>query len=294
MIPVNQNRIAFLVNPASGTKASKKQAAELMEFLSKHPEYELIQTNTAAEMAEVTADLAKRNYQAVFGCGGDGTLNLISKHLQGSDTALGMIGLGSGNGFVRHQKIPLRWDKALKAAESPVERIVDTGMVNGIHFLNIAGIGFAAKISHAFKGVVNRGLSGYAKTVLTNLKLDPFSATISNENSSWQGETWMVDFCNGSQWGNNFRIEPGARDDDGAFSAVVFKKMSPVKIPALGFRFAANSVPESPDVYTFSGTRFVMDFDGIRPLHVDGEAIAMVENQVVVEVVPKNLKIWTL
>jgi diacylglycerol kinase (ATP) len=287
------NKIAFLINPSSGTSASRKQASELISFLNEHPEYELYESKSAEEMAETTKHLATKNYQAVVGCGGDGTLNLVSKHLIGSDTALGMIGLGSGNGFARHQQIPLIWNKAIKILNNPKVRTVDTGLVNGIHFLNIAGIGFAAKISHAFKGQTKRGLSGYARTVFKNLKMEPFAAQISNESGNWQGEAWMVDFCNGSQWGNNFRIEPGARDDDGAFSAVIFKKINPLQIPALGFRFAANTVPQSPDVYTFAGSEFEMKFNGNLPLHVDGEPIAIVTDNVQVKVLPNNLKIWT-
>lgn len=288
------SRIAFLINPASGTQATKKQATELIQYLQGHSELELYETKTAKEMAEIASHLAEKNYKAVFGCGGDGTLNLVSNSLKGSDTALGMIGLGSGNGFARHQGIPLQWKQAIKVIEKPSIKTVDTGLINGLHFLNIAGIGFAAKISHAFKGETKRGLSGYAKTVVKNLKMEPFLTQISNEDGNWEGEAWMVDFCNGSQWGNNFRIEPGARDDDGALNAVIFKKINPLKIPMLGFRFATNSVPKSPDVYTFSGSNFSIDFKGKLPLHVDGEPIGFVEDHAEITVVPGNLKLWTM
>ena len=287
------DKIAFLINPASGTAASKKQAKELVSFVKEHPEYELYELNTPDDMAETTRQLAQKNYQAVFGCGGDGTLNLVSKNLLGSDTALGMIGLGSGNGFTRHQGIPLQWKKAISMADKPKIRVVDTGTINGLHFLNIAGVGYAAKISHAFKGQTKRGLLGYARTVIKNLNMEPFETIVSNENGNWRGEAWMVDFCNGSQWGNNFRIEPGARDDDGAFSAVVFKKMSVAKMPILGFRFATNSVPESADVYSFTGGAFNMQFNGELPIHADGEPIAVAKDLVEVRVLPSSLKIWT-
>ncbi len=288
------DKIAFLINPKSGTANSRKQAGELVAFVKDHPNYELYELQTADEMAETTNHLAQKNYSAVFGCGGDGTLNLVSKHLLGTDTALGMIGLGSGNGFTRHQGIPLKWNKAILVANKPKIKTVDTGLINGIHFLNIAGVGFAAKISHAFKNETKRGLSGYFRAVLQNIKMDPFHLNIKNEAGEWEGDAWMVDFCNGSQWGNNFRIEPGARDDDGAFNAVVFKKMSAFKIPALGFRFATNTVSQSEDVYSFAGSDFTMEFEGELPLHVDGEAIAIVKDKIEVKVIPQSLKIWIL
>lgn len=262
-------------------------------YLNENAKDTLFVANSADEMREISSDLAVKNFKAVFACGGDGTLNLISSQLLGTETALGIIPFGSGNGFARHHAIPMKWEKALQVVDRPRISLRDTGLINGIHFLNVAGIGFAAKISHAFKGEAKRGLSGYARTVLKNLKMEPFPIEIANENSSWEGETWMVDFCNGSQWGNNFRLQPGARDDDGAINAVVFKKISPIKLPALGFRFASNSVPQSQDIITFAGSGFKMQFPGIKPLHVDGEAIALVENFAEVNVVPKSLTLWT-
>jgi len=290
---LKHNKIAFLINPEAGTVASRKQATELIHYLQKNNPKALYKTRSSEEVSEITADLAKHNFEAVFGCGGDGTLNLISKQLLGTDTALAMIPLGSGNGFARHHSIPLKWNKALEIIENPQISKRDTGTINGIHFLNIAGIGFAAKISHAFKGTKRRGLRGYTTTVVRNLRMEPFEAVVSNENSIWQGETWMVDFCNGSQWGNNFRVESGARDDDGTLNAVIFKKMSPVKIPSLGFRFASNTVSKSPDIYRISGASFVMEFEGRKPMHVDGEAIGFVSKLAEVHVIPKSLNIWT-
>jgi diacylglycerol kinase (ATP) len=290
---VNTDKIAFLLNPSSGTRGTQEQMKQLTDFLQSNNPGALYLTKSPEEMRELAKDFAQKNYKAVFACGGDGTLNLVSSQLLESETALGIIPLGSGNGFARHHNIPLRWNKAIQVVENPKITVRDTGLINGIHFVNVAGIGFAAKISHAFKNETKRGLSGYAKAVIKNLKMEPFNAVISNENGNWAGDTWMVDFCNGSQWGNNFRISPGSRDDDGAINAVIFKKINPIKIPVLGFRFANNSVPDSPDVYSFSGAGFQMQFEGLKPLHVDGEAVGMVENLVQVQVLPKSLHLWT-
>ena len=287
------DKIAFLINPKSGTKGTQRQAAALEEWLKQHAPNALLSLESPEDMATATLELAQKNYKAVFACGGDGTLNLISGKLLGTETALGIIPLGSGNGFARHHAIPLQWHKALAVVENPVVSVRDTGIINGLHFLNIAGLGFAAKISHAFKDQTRRGLAGYAETVVKNLKLDPFPIRIQNENGMWQGEAWMVDFCNGSQWGNNFRLDPGARDDDGTLSAVIFKKMNPLKLPVLGFRFASNQVQGSADVYSFTGAGFRMEFEGKKPLHVDGEAIGFAESAVEVFVNPGSLKIWT-
>lgn len=292
MNPV-KDKIAFLINPESGSSTSKKQSLELQKFLRITFPKAYFPAESSQEMREIAHHLVKKNYNAIVACGGDGTLNLVSSELAGTKTALAIIPLGSGNGFARHHHIPLKWDKAIQVIKNPKIVLIDTGLINGIHFLNIAGVGFAAKISHAFKGNSQRGLKGYAGVVMKNLKLEPFNASLSNENSTWAGDTWMVEFCNGSQWGNNFRLQPGALDNDGSLNAVVFRQMNPLHIPVLGFRFATNSVQGSSKVYSFSGAHFSLEFSGLKPLHVDGEPVAFIEDKAVVSVLPKNLHLWT-
>lgn len=288
------HKIAFILNPSSGSSKSKKQGEELLSYLNKTGKYEIFQTGSAEEMLEISKTLAHKNYEAVIACGGDGTLNLVSSQLLGSETAMAMIPLGSGNGFARHHKIPMKWENALKVILEPKISLRDTGIINQIHFLNICGIGYAAKITEEFKDNTKRGLAGYAKTVFKNLKTEAFGARLYNEHGMWEGKTWMVEFCNGSQWGNNFILEPGARDDDGTLNAVVFKQVTPVKIPAIGFRLATNQTDKSADILKFSGTGFLMEFEGSQPLHIDGDPVGLITGKAEVSVNPKSLKLWTI
>lgn len=286
-------KIAFLINPASGNAAFRKKGLEMARAIKNKKNFTLYETKSPEELLELTRELASKNFEAVFACGGDGTLNIVSSQLTGTETAMGIIPLGSGNGYARHHRISLNWEDAIKVAENPIVSIRDTGLFNGYHFLNIAGVGYAAKISHEFKREEHRGLKGYVKTVFKNLKMDAFNMQITNEYGNWEGKAWMVDFCNGSQWGNNFRVDPSARDDDGSLSAVIFRKANPVKLPAIGFRLATGSINKSPDVYRFAGSKFMMAFEGKRPLHLDGEAAGIIEKTAEIEVVPKSLIVWT-
>lgn len=286
-------KIAFLINPLAGNTVVRKRGREMALAVKSMAGFSLYETKSPEELIELTGELAQKNYRAVFACGGDGTLNLVSSQLTGTETAMGIIPLGSGNGYARHHHISLKWQEAIKVAENPIISVRDTALFNGYHFLNIAGVGYAAKISHAFKREEHRGLRGYVKTVFKNLKMDAFNTRITNEYGQWEGKAWMVDFCNGSQWGNNFRVDPNARDDDGTISAVIFRKANPVKIPAIGFRLATGSINRSSDVYRISGSKFIMEFEGKRPLHLDGEAAGIIENSAVIEVIPKSLIVWT-
>lgn len=264
----------------------------MLQYLNSNKGYKIYDPTTQEETSDISKELVKKEFEAVFACGGDGTLNLVSSNLIHTETALGIIPFGSGNGYARHHKIPLKWQEALHIVEEHQESLRDTGQVNGKHFLNIAGIGYSAKISHAFNKGNKRGLSSYVNTVLKNLLLETFEVKVTNEDASWKGETWMIDFCNGSQWGNNIKIEPGARDDDGSLRAVIFKKISTIKIPKIGFQILSNQTDLSSDIFKITGADFTVEFKGTRPLHVDGEAAGFAEDKLVVKVVPKCLKLW--
>lgn len=288
------SKIAFLINPASGSASSRKKGQSLLEHLQQNApsDYEVMKTGSVEEMLDMTKHLTEKNYRAIFACGGDGTLNLISSQLLGTETALGIIPLGSGNGYARHNHIPLDWAKALAVAENPIVKWKDTGLFNGLHFLNIAGVGYDAKISHAFKDQKSRGLSGYAKTVMKNLRIDSFYGRLQNENGIWDGKIWLVDFCNGSQWGNNFRIAPSARDDDGSFCAVVIKKSNPLRMPILGLGIARGKTENMPEIYLMNGAHFLLTFEGEVPFHLDGEAAGMAVNHAEIKVLHKSLRLW--
>jgi diacylglycerol kinase family enzyme len=99
-------KIAFLINPASGSAAVRKKGLEMAKAVKNSNGYSLYETKSPEELLALTAELAQKNYRAVFACGGDGTLNLVSSQLIGTETAMGIIPLGSGNGYAL-QKILL-------------------------------------------------------------------------------------------------------------------------------------------------------------------------------------------
>jgi diacylglycerol kinase family enzyme len=81
-MPDDSKKIAFLINPVSGSAAVRKKGVAMVEALKSMSGYSVFETQSAAEMLEITKHLAQKNYRAVFACGGDGTLNLVSSWWQ--------------------------------------------------------------------------------------------------------------------------------------------------------------------------------------------------------------------
>lgn len=88
----------------------------------------------------------KREGGAVIVGGGDGTISSSAAQLAGSDTALGVLPLGTMNLFARALKIPLDPVQALKSLLGGEEAMVDTGTMNGRLFLHQVSLGLQPKM----------------------------------------------------------------------------------------------------------------------------------------------------
>ena len=98
--------IAFIVNPISGTKTKNRLAKLIRELLD--PQQfapTVVVTEYAGHATQLAQQFAMQDYYAVIAVGGDGTVNEVASGLIGTNTALGIIPNGSGNGFARHLDI---------------------------------------------------------------------------------------------------------------------------------------------------------------------------------------------
>ena len=93
-------KVLAIINPISGT-GSKKNIPDLLGQAYNASEYELFLTYTkaAGHAEELARRAASEGYDHVIAVGGDGTVNEVARGLVGSQTALGIVPKGSGNGL---------------------------------------------------------------------------------------------------------------------------------------------------------------------------------------------------
>ena len=98
-----KKKILFIMNPISGT-ASKAAVPSLIDsVLDKELfEYEIRMTERAGHASEIATEAKNNHVDVVVAVGGDGTVNEVARSLVHSDTALGILPCGSGNGLARH------------------------------------------------------------------------------------------------------------------------------------------------------------------------------------------------
>src|SRR3712207_4460374 len=108
MMNESMKKVIFVVNPISGTQNKEVMLNSLEDKIDKKKyTWEVIYTERAGHATEIAAKAAEEQTDIVVAVGGDGTINEIARSLVHTDTALGIIPCGSGNGLARHLHIPM-------------------------------------------------------------------------------------------------------------------------------------------------------------------------------------------
>src|SRR5690606_18179241 len=124
-------------------------------------------TEYAGHANELAGQAVANGIDVVVAVGGDGTINEIAAALNGTETVLGIIPEGSGNGLALYLGIPLNERAAIRRLNRSDYITIDSGSINGQPFFNMAGIGFDASVSDRFANDKIRGPIGYMRAVIS-------------------------------------------------------------------------------------------------------------------------------
>ncbi len=286
-----KKQIRLIVNPASGLRKKRFLEQELSPVL-KHPGFscELFYTKGPTHATDLAQEAVDLHYYAVVVCGGDGTINEVLAPLLHSSTALGVIPLGSGNGFARHLGISMLPAKAAKQLTQAQPVHIDACMVNNLPFVNVAGIGLDALVAHDFSIQPERGFWAYFSSVLRLwFKTSNRVYKLKLDGKKFKVKALMVSFANGSQFGNNAMIAPGARMDDGLMQVCFLRKFPTLKAPVLAWQLFSGKIIRSRHLRILPA-REVSVKRTRKKIHLDGEPFKL-SKKLRVKVLPAALNI---
>ena len=212
-----KKKIVFVVNPISGTQSKKAILKWIDERMDRSIyDYSIVKTEYAGHATQIAASAAQNKVDIVVAIGGDGTINEIARSLVHTETALGIIPCGSGNGLARHLRIPMEPKAAIDVINQGNRLCIDYGKINNIPFFCTCGVGFDAFVSLKFADSGKRGLLTYLENTLhESLTYQPETYEIENEEGTVKYKAWMIACGNASQYGNNAYIAPHASRTDG-------------------------------------------------------------------------------
>ncbi len=188
----------LIINPISGTASKAGLDGYVIDTLSPAGwDIETTYTQCHGDATRLAREAVELGYDAVFAAGGDGTVNETADALCGSDTALGIIPCGSGNGLARHLGIPIDVREGVKVIHDESPRCIDYATVNGLKFFCTFGVGFDAAVSAAFAEKKRRGKFTYLQsTFQTYAHYEPELYTITANGQRITEKAFLVAVCN--------------------------------------------------------------------------------------------------
>lgn len=287
-----KKRLLFIINPISGGKRKNAIPQLIKEHLdSEKFDYEVWFWEEVDAIEERINSAKTEGFNGIVAIGGDGTINLVSRYLVNTDLFVGFVPMGSGNGLARQLGIPQDVIEAIAHLNQSDVRTIDTAKLNGETFVNVAGIGFDARVSQAFSQSKKRGLLNYSRAVINEYREahdEEYEITVDGEKRTVSA--FMLSVANGSQWGNDFFVAPDASLDDGLLDLVIMSKPSMLKIPKLVVDLNKQSVPDNQLVEIIKGKKMLIECKN-EIAHVDGEPIAKSE-EFTVEINPLSLNVF--
>lgn len=276
-------KILFIINRKAGTDREKR----LEHAISRHLPADRYEVSTAflaylGHGADLAREAVQNGVHIVVAVGGDGSINEISQGLIGSNTAMAILPLGSGNGLARALKIPLNIDKALQLIVNNKQRAIDVGYANEHLFLSNAGVGFDALIAEQFRHNTKRGLSGYAKLVLKSFNTyDPAEYNIDIDGSSFQAKAFLLTVANGNQFGYEFKLAPKASVFDGQLDLCIMPPVGILSLLPVSIFSLMGNIDNTRYIKHYTGKDITIRSNALQYLQVDGDAVPLTENGVV-------------
>jgi len=295
MSTIDKKKIRFITNPFSGTKSKAKLKETIEENLNLADfDFEICYTDYPRHATQLSAEARDMGYYAVIAVGGDGTINEVASALKGSETALGIVPFGSGNGFSYHLGIRRDVVTAIQIINDHNTNLIDTGSANGRFFINVAGLGLDATVAFKTKLNKKRGFIPYfINTLKESIGFRFMKLRISTNDSVMDGEYGMAVIANGSMYGYDFAVAPAAILDDGLFDIILVRKTQIFRYFLLVPRMLNKTFHKSPLVQYFKTSKITIEStDGTPYFHVDGEGFEA-ENSITFEVVPNSIKLIT-
>jgi diacylglycerol kinase (ATP) len=269
-----KKKICFIINPISGIGKQNKIEYLIEQYLDKSKfEYTVFYTKYPKHATQLAEEASQKGFDTVVAVGGDGSLNEVAKGLIGTNTNMGIIPAGSGNGLARNLNIPLQLKDAIEVINKHNSSKIDTGTLNGEPFVNVAGIGFDAHISWEFSQRKKRGFISYVKLTLKEFpKYKPKEYELLIDGNKIQTKAFLIAFANGAQWGGGAYISPQSVINDGVLEVAILKDITIFNFPKLAYMLLQKKLHLSNNLQILSGKKITIK-QNQDIAHIDGEPL---------------------
>jgi diacylglycerol kinase (ATP) len=271
-------RVLIIYNPNAGQSPNLKNTLDRVANLWRDRGWQVqIAATTAPGDATSKAKIATQSgYHAVVAAGGDGTVNEVMNGLIGTETALGVLPLGTVNIWAREMGLSMDLLKAAESVSKSALTKIDVGMAGDRYFLLMAGIGFDAAVTATIRSEEKKllGAIAYIKQAIQiawNFRGVRLKLRIDGKRV--RGKILMVIIGNSQLYGGVVKFTAHATIDDGLLDICVIKGQGMLSAPRRLISIFARHYNRDPLVQYYQGRQ--IEIRGQRgkalPVQVDGD-----------------------
>lgn len=290
---MEKTKVCLIINPVSGTESKKNIPQEVAAAYDQTRFDVIIRfTGYPGHATEIAQDAVKNKFAYVLTAGGDGTVNEVARVLINTETVLGILPFGSGNGLARDLNIPLDLEKSLRIVLDGNIRTIDYGSANDHIFFCTCGVGFDAFISDRFADEKKRGPLGYVRNILEGvIDFRSEEYEITHDEGTLNERAFLVTCANASQYGNEVYIAPGADMEDGKMNVSILKPLNANEIPQTTLQLFTKNIDKNSKMISLLTGKLTIKRKKSGILHVDGDPIKT-GKEIEVKMFHKGLKVF--
>ncbi|MFQ6130584.1 MAG: diacylglycerol/lipid kinase family protein [Armatimonadota bacterium] len=269
---------AFLiVNPMAGRPKRGRRADELVAKLAQHgPQADLHVTEGRGHATELAREAVGAGARLVIVAGGDGTVAEVVAGLAGTDAALGVVPIGTGNVIQREYGLFFDWDRACEVIAGGSKRRVDVGRCGSRTFLLHMGVGHDAqvvtKVPDSLKGRIGQ-LAFVLAIGRTLAEGRQWEMRVQTDAGEWQGRAWSCVAANAKYFAWRLKMAPLGSMDSGRLEVSVFKSSGRLAFIGSYLRSLAGTHYRSPNVETLTARSITIETEQPAPVQMDGTVV---------------------
>lgn len=189
-------------------------------------EADVAETDSPDEARAVAGEAKRAGERAIVVAGGDGTIGVVATELLGSETALGILPLGSVMNIPRSLGLPRDVAAAAQILAEGTVREIDVGLVRGRPFFESASVGLNAAVFSEASGLEKGDRRSIIRTVWVAVRYRGSRMRIELDDRTVRTRALTVAISNGPYTGAGMTVAPEARLDDGRLDVRVFERFS--------------------------------------------------------------------
>lgn len=292
-----------IINPIAGKKRKlalqKPMGREEIEQLLKKYEIEadIVETKKAGDGTKLAQEAVKQKYKLVIACGGDGTVEEMAMGLAGTQTALGIIPLGTFMNMARMLGVPREVEKAIEIIKIGRTRKIDVGKIreignyknkSGSWFFETCGVGLVAEIQERFTQIEKGRLTQVFPMIKAIIDYYTQKIEINIEGKIIRRRASLVEISNGPRAGAVLEIAPDAKLNDHRLTVSIFK-MGKWQLLWFFIQLMRGKQKETKEIERMMGKWVEVNTRHTRMIHADDHWFGRTPARI--DVVPNGLKV---